>query len=306
MLVTAAPVLLNLYMGNYFGYTFIIFIIFFLVVNGIITIILKAKYYAPPAHECVDASKEKNKSPYITTELLTKRYHKLFFPALNAPVKIIQISDIHIGNCQPMSYFKHVMQQVENEQPDILIITGDFLDRPLHFDLIKEMLKPVGKYANLFIFGNHDIWQEPERLATQLENLGFERITNQNHNITINTSSLSFNGYEQPWNKEHKIPEGDKNADVNICLTHTADNIFKLAKKEFDIVMTGHYHGGQWRLPLFGSVIIPSVFGRIFDMGHYMVNKTHLFVNTGIGLAHPACRINCPPEIIILELECDD
>jgi len=69
--------------------------------------------------------------------------------------------------------------------------------------------------------------------------------------------------------------------------------------------MTGHYHGGQWRLPIFGSVIVPSLFGRLFDMGHFMVNKTHLFVNTGIGLAHPACRINCPPEIIVLELECD-
>jgi len=303
MLLTVIPFILSLYLQEYFAYIFILFIIIFLITNGIRTIFLKAKCYAPPAYNITDVSHGKtNKFTYLTTQALQKKHHKLFFADLNDPIKIVQISDIHITDCLPMSYFQKVMKQVEEESPDIFVITGDFLDRQNHFPLIKEMLKPVGKHANLFILGNHDIWQEPERLTAQLEAIGFTRATNKTHNVKINHSSLSFNSYEQPWNKEHKIPQTDQYAHVNICLTHTADNIYKLAKEEFDIVMTGHYHGGQWRLPIFGSVIIPSLFGRLFDMGHFMVNKTHLFVNTGIGLAHPAFRINCPPEIIVLEL----
>ena len=307
MLLTFIPFILSLYLHQYFAYIFILLVIIFLIINGIKTIFLKAKYYAPPAYNITDVSHNQiDKTPYLTTQSLQKKYHKLFFPDLNEPIKIVQISDIHITDCLPMSYFQNVMKQVEEENPDILVITGDFIDRPTHFPLIKKMLRPVGKHANLFIFGNHDIWQEPEPLAAQLEELGFTRMTNNRHNLKIKSSILSLNSYEKPWNKKHKIPEIDTDAHVNICLTHTADNIHKLAEKEFDVVMTGHYHGGQWRLPIFGSVIIPSFFGRLFDMGHFMVKKTHLFVNTGIGLAHPACRINCPPEIIVLELECDD
>jgi predicted MPP superfamily phosphohydrolase len=303
MLVTVVPLLLSLYLNTCFAYTFIIIIVIFLITHGIITLCLKARYYAQPEYKKIDLLNNNRDTPtYLTTQSLQKKYHKLFFPDINEPIKIVQISDIHITDCLPISYFQNVMKQVEEEKPDILAVTGDFLDRPSHFPLIEDMLKPVGKHANLFILGNHDIWQEPKLLASKLEELGFTRINNKRHNITIRDTIVSLNSYEKPWNKTDKIPEIDKNVHINICLTHTADNIFKLAEQNFDIVFSGHYHGGQWRLPIFGSMIVPSLFGRLFDMGHFMVKKTHLFVNTGIGLAHPACRINCHPEIIVLEL----
>ena len=301
---TLLPCILNIYLPNYFAYTYILAGITFLLINGFITLALKAKYYAHAAHQELHvAEPHVSKSSIFTSQKLTKKYYELFFSTIKEPIKIVQISDIHISNDLPMSYFENVIKQVEKEEPDIFVITGDFFDKSPHRKLLKDMLKPVGTHANLFICGNHDIWHESQMLSQEMEKIGFENIMKKNSNIQINDTSISFNGYEGPWDKKTIVPEKGEDADVHVCLTHTADNIFKLAKKEFDIVFSGHYHGGQWRLPFFGSVIIPSIFGRLFDTGHFMVNKTHLFVNQGIGLAHPAFRLNCPPEITVLEIQ---
>ncbi|MDA3798992.1 MAG: metallophosphoesterase [Kiritimatiellae bacterium] len=300
---TLLPCILNIYLPSYFAYIYILTGVTFLLINGFITMALKAKYYATSAHrELHVAEPHINTSSIFTSQTLTKKYYELFFPTIKDPIKIVQISDIHISDCLPMSYFENVIKQVEQEQPEIFVITGDFLDRSPHRKLLKNMLKPIGTHANLFLCGNHDIWRESHILSQELEEMGFQNVMNKASYIQINDTSISFNGYEGPWKKREIVPEKGKNADVHVCLTHTADNIFKLAKNEFDIVFSGHYHGGQWRLPFFGSVIIPSIFGRLFDGGHFMVNKTHLFVNQGIGLAHPAFRLNCPPEITVLEI----
>jgi predicted MPP superfamily phosphohydrolase len=87
-----------------------------------------------------------------------------------------------------------------------------------------------------------------------------------------------------------------------VVLTHTADNIYRLRHGGAALVFAGHYHAGQIRLPWLGSLVVPSAFGRLFDHGHFLLGRTHLFVTAGIGAGSPAFRICCPPDVLVVDL----
>ncbi len=89
---------------------------------------------------------------------------------------------------------------------------------------------------------------------------------------------------------------------LHIVLSHTPDNIYWLSKSYADFVFSGHYHAGQFRIPVLGPIVIPSIYGRRFDHGHFIVNGTHLFVTSGIGVAAPPLRIYCQPDIFIVDI----
>ena len=73
------------------------------------------------------------------------------------------------------------------------------------------------------------------------------------------------------------------------------------ARVEATAVFTGHYHAGQVVLPVFGSLVIPSRYGRRFNHGHFKVDDTDLFVTAGMGASSPPLRIYCQPEIIVVD-----
>ena len=89
--------------------------------------------------------------------------------------------------------------------------------------------------------------------------------------------------------------------DFIIALSHTPDNIYDLAKLRVTAVFSGHTHGGQLRMPWLGALVVPSVYGRRFDQGHFLVDGTHLFVSAGIGADHPPFRVGCPPDILVVD-----
>lgn len=68
-------------------------------------------------------------------------------------------------------------------------------------------------------------------------------------------------------------------------------------------MFAGHYHGGQLRLLGIGALVIPSLFGRRFDFGHFKVNRTDLFVSSGVGVDRPSLRLFCSPEILVVDLK---
>jgi predicted MPP superfamily phosphohydrolase len=86
-----------------------------------------------------------------------------------------------------------------------------------------------------------------------------------------------------------------------LVLSHTPDNIYELAALGANAVFSGHTHGGQIRFPFIGSVIVPSAYGRRFDLGHFSVDGTDLFVSAGVGADHPAVRIWCRPELLVVD-----
>ena len=89
---------------------------------------------------------------------------------------------------------------------------------------------------------------------------------------------------------------------MTLVLTHTPDNIYELSGPGVTAVFAGHYHAGQIRIPLLGSLVVPSAYGRLFDHGHFVVNGTHLFVTAGVGAAVPPFRVYCQPDVFIVDI----
>jgi hypothetical protein len=93
--------------------------------------------------------------------------------------------------------------------------------------------------------------------------------------------SVIITGTDAPWGGNAPVFESD--ADVRIVLSHTPDNIYDLSRRGATAVFSGHYYGGQLRLPVIGALVIPSRYGRRFDRGRFHVDGTNLVVSSGVG-----------------------
>jgi len=82
---------------------------------------------------------------------------------------------------------------------------------------------------------------------------------------------------------------------------HAPDQIFRASDWGMDLMLCGHNHGGQIRVPVLGPILMPSRYGRRFDQGFYRVGPTTMFVGTGVGGKHPL-RFRCQPEVTRLTL----
>ena len=95
---------------------------------------------------------------------------------------------------------------------------------------------------------------------------------------------------------------GGPSVPFRLVLSHTPDNIFRLARTGADLVLSGHTHGGQWRLPAIGPIAFPSRYGRRFTPGLQKIGSTLLYASNGIGVHTIPFRLSCPPEITLFIL----
>ncbi len=85
-------------------------------------------------------------------------------------------------------------------------------------------------------------------------------------------------------------------------LAHTADDFTRLRAAGADVVFSGHYHAGQVRVPMLGPLLMPSVHGRRFDHGHFLLDGAHVLISAGLGTEYPPLRILCRPDVFDVEV----
>jgi predicted MPP superfamily phosphohydrolase len=119
--------------------------------------------------------------------------------------------------------------------------------------------------------------------------------------IEVRGEPLVVIGNEWPWLRPAPDLKDCPQGPFRLCLSHTPDNIRWAQRNGIDLMLSGHVHGGQVRFPLFGSVLVPSVYGRHYDCGTFDEPPTLLHVGRGLGGAHPL-RYGCRPEVVLLTL----
>ena len=219
-------------------------------------------------------------------------------------LRIALLSDLHVQRPDSVAYYSAVIQKTLDEKPDLIFLTGDFISHASGVPWAREALaKFKGRPDVYAVLGNHDYWTAPEEVADMLSELGVVRVAGTCLDVRVRSAELRICGDEAPWGPAMKPTPHEPGADARftLVLTHTPDNIYRLAEDHADAVFAGHYHGGQIRLPYLGSLVIPSIYGRRFDYGHFTVNGAELFVTSGLGTSGPAFRVYCPPEIVVVE-----
>jgi hypothetical protein len=213
------------------------------------------------------------------------------------------VSDLHVGPALPDSYFRKAARLVNDAEPDLLFMAGDFVTRSAHVDRLPEILAlfraRLGAWA---VLGNHDLWADPGRVAAAVARSGARLLRDTCETVELARGrAVTLCGCEAPWGGSRWLPPPPPPEHPLLVLSHSPDNVHRLARTGAAAVFSGHMHGGQFRLPWIGPLLLPSRHGRMFDHGHFRIGNTHLFVSRGVGVANPPLRLYCPPDILLAD-----
>lgn len=236
---------------------------------------------------------------FIERELALER-----LPAAWDGLRILHLSDLHFWGRPARAYFERLLHLCSSKPCDLLVLTGDLVDSDSHYDWLRmlQMIKP--KEARLGIRGNHDARYNYELVNAELQAIGFNMLGGRCEVITLRGEPLLVAGNEAPWLLP--IPDLSQHQSQDcfrLALIHSPDQFNWAVQNQFDLVLAGHNHGGQIRLPGFGSIFVPGKTGRRYDMGLYHEKMTMLHVSRGVSGGHPI-RYFCRPEATWLTLRC--
>lgn len=243
--------------------------------------------------------------PVTTTDLDTHRFEVSIPRWKGSRLRIAHLSDLHVTPGLPLDYYRRVFDAVDAAAPDLCFITGDFVSHEGHLELLAQVLRPAGRLGSFAVLGNHDFWIGAESVASVVRNAGIDLLIGASRAIGHRGAPVRITGCNEPWLPRFTVSPPVENESLHLMLAHTPDNIFRLAREAADCVFAGHCHAGQFRLPPVGSLVVPSVYGRLFDHGHFNIRGVHLFVTSGIGSATPPVRLYCRPDIFIVDINPD-
>lgn len=222
--------------------------------------------------------------------------------------RLIHISDIHMGTWMNAERLAGVVDLVNLQQPDLICVTGDFITHVI--DGVKsilqsEMSRLTARDGVLAVLGNHDYWSDAELLCETLQIAGVTVLHNDVCSIKRGAASLHIAGLDDVYNRKddlvsmlQKLPRDG----AAIALVHVCDFAEEMAKTgRFDLALAGHSHGGQIKLPVLGSPVLPPL-GRNYIYGQYQINGMLQYTTSGVGTSTIPYRLNCPPEIAVFEL----
>ncbi len=254
-----------------------------------------------------------------TTDEITVYRQDIDLPHLASAfegIRIAQISDIHAGSWRDSKAFQETRRLIDLEKPDILVITGDFVNfQPDELRVIRTELEKL--HADMGVFaslGNHDHYMRPaehELLKSVIRNCGMTLLVNESHSFQVNSDKLQLvaidnTGLGQNYGDLSTAMIGVSDAHPTILLAHDPTFWDKevRGKRPIDLMLSGHTHGGQVGMKILGQELSVAQFVYKQWAGLYKDNSTEqqLYVNRGLGTIGPPMRIGVPPEISLFTL----
>lgn len=223
--------------------------------------------------------------------------------------RLVQISDLHVGQVTT-SYLQSAMQTVNSLEPDLVAITGDFIDRTggigAELESVLSELKPA-KLGSVACLGNHDYglrWSQ-SNIADRVVDTAREHGIQVLRDERVNVDGLEIMGLDDYWSPRRNPQAILQSADPNkatICLNHNPDACDRYDWSRFQgAVLSGHTHGGQCKPPFLPPPILPVKNPRytsgFFDLGP----GQQLYISRGVGHTFRV-RFNCRPEITVFNL----
>ena len=221
-------------------------------------------------------------------------------------IRMVQISDLHLSTFN--KYFTTVADKVTALQPDLIVLTGDYLEEERNIkgvlSFLRELKAPHGIYA---VQGNWEYWSrlEGENLRRHFAGAGVRLLINERADLEINGRALSIHGLDYPSSSDYlrRLQQGIDPQRFNLLLSHVPAFAHEQLDRHINLVLSGHTHGGQVRLPYLPPFYLPRYSGR-FVAGYYRVSQHQipLYVSRGVGTSVLPLRFLCRPEIGLFEL----
>lgn len=235
--------------------------------------------------------------------------------------RIAHVSDLH--NAQMGDDNEKLLAMLREAEPDMIAITGDLIDSrnteteiALHF--IQEAVKIAPCY---YVTGNHEarVSAYPE-LKAAMEAAGVIVLEDERTEITLDGETITLLGIDDPsfqtdylFGDDESVVSAkldnltDEDDGFTVLLSHRPELFDTYVSSSVDLVLSGHAHGGQFRLPFVGGLAAPNqgLFPE-YDAGLYAEGTTNMIVSRGVGNSIFPFRINNRPEVILIELYCEE
>ena len=257
---------------------------------------------------------------FIEPKLITVKEQKITinnWPDNFNGFKIVHISDIHYGRVFDDESFQKLIDSINEQKPDIVVLTGDLIDKDTKMTtnmankiskLLNKINATTGKYA---INGNNDLnFDEWINIVTEggfkdLNNTydtiykdGYSNIfiagtSTVEDKLSINDKLKTSIDYLNSFEKDGPI--------YKILLLHEPDVIDDMSVNPFDLILAGHSHAGQVRLPFIGAIILPDGAKKYYD-SHYKIENSDLYISNGLGVSNYNFRLFNTPSYNIYRL----
>ena len=210
--------------------------------------------------------------------------------------RVVHFTDVHHKGDR--AYLASVVRQINSLSPDFVCFTGDLIEEARYLPEALEILSGI-KSPMYGVPGNHDYWSKAPfggiakcfAASSGAWLLDEPVLTHDQKFLITGAAFLKFK-------KQPLRVDPDRR---NILLMHYPAWIDKLGGTRFDLVLAGHSHGGQVRLPFYGPVFLPFGVDQ-YDLGLFHTASGPLYVNPGIGWFPVPIRFNCRPEITVFEM----
>ena len=257
---------------------------------------------------------------FIESKLITVKEQKITIN--NLPdnfngFKVVHISDLHYGRMFDEKSLKKLVKSINEQKPDIVVLTGDLIDKDTNMtideankisNLLNKINSTSGKYA---INGNNDL--KFDEWTNIITNGGFKDLNNTYDTIykdgyqNIFIAGASTSQDKLSINDKIKtsidyLNSFDKDGPVyKILLIHEPDVIEDMNVNPFDLILAGHSHAGQIRLPFIGAFILPEGAQKYYE-NHYKIENSDLYISNGLGVSNYNFRLFNTPSYSLYRL----
>jgi predicted MPP superfamily phosphohydrolase len=224
--------------------------------------------------------------------------------------RIAFLTDTHVASFMRRAFYREVVARTMAFDPDLVLLGGDFVTWERHIPLMAELLL-TGLEARDGVFavlGNHDYWANGDGVVAAMTARGVRFVVNRSVLLRRGDDVLPLLGIDEIYRGEPDVPAAFSAIPAGsacIGISHHPDVVDLLDGRRVDLLLCGHTHGGQIRVPFFGSIVVPSRHEGRYAAGFHRAGDVLMYVSRGIG-SIPPLRILCRPEVATFVLRSDD
>ncbi len=277
----------------------------------------------PALRRFAATGKAKTAAAIPGNQFLDVRVERIELPVAGLPpeldgYRIAHLSDVHLTGHVDPSLMRAVVEEVIRWRPEMVALTGDLVDKAACIDWLPSIFAPLGRGntaptdGSFFILGNHDLRvPDPGKTRSTMTDLGWTDLGGRWIERTAGGVDVALVGNEHPWFAKppgsppprpgRSGPAVAGTPPTIFCLSHSPDPFDWARSIGATLMLAGHTHGGQGRLPIAGPLLSPSYHGSRWASGDFYRRPTTLHVTRGLGGVH-LLRIRCPPELSLLTL----
>lgn len=224
-------------------------------------------------------------------------------------LKAVFATDFHIGTTEmEQKRLLNIIALINKEKADLIFLGGDYIkghkkNSSLPPEIIAEHLKNLhSEYGTYAVLGNHDSYYGKEIVKSALINAGIHVFNNSSLKLNINNRFIYLSGVNDYYTDNYDISKAVLHTQKPLILLSHSPDIFPKVPNDI-LVLAGHTHGGQISFPFIGPLLVPSDYGRRYKYGLITSGSKQMIVSKGLGTSLLPLRLNCKPEIVVLEFE---